>query len=95
MIDLPGAPVDVNFNELVAGDNPPIDVLGDRDGVATLVLYNTVRLHCVFGPTDESVDPSDGMPLPAADYVILGISKLTRFMTVEAQSLSAIYWYVL
>jgi hypothetical protein len=83
------------FDVFPPGNSDPIDVLGDRDGSATLVVCLADGGPCsfVFAPTDELVDAELSTPLDF--YNIVEASKHTRYMTVwTAAGGASLYWYV-
>jgi hypothetical protein len=95
VIELPGAPTDVSFQDLAFSNNGPYDVLGDRDGIATIVICATtaVQAQILFSATSDPIDATIGMPLD--DYTIVEISKPTRYMTIYADGADAlVYWYI-
>lgn len=95
MIELPRAPHDISYELFThAGSSDPIDVLGDRDGSAVLVIchFDGGPMHVLFSGTDEPVDAEDSMPLDF--YTVIEISSATRFMTLACRRPASAYWYV-
>jgi hypothetical protein len=96
MIELPSAPTDVTVEELDFSNSDPIDVLGDRDGTATLVLGivdDSAVVQILFSATVAPINASESIPIGA--YTVLTISKATRYMTLFANGADAsVAWYV-
>jgi len=94
MIYLPAPPQGAT-REIVVGNSDPIDVLGDRDGLATLTVFHydpTDHVRFVFSATDELVDADEAPLIPP--YAIVSISKQTRFMTLWTPFETVVHWYV-
>jgi hypothetical protein len=96
MIELPSPPTDVTVEELAFSNSSPIDVLGDRDGTATLVLgivNDSATVQVLFSAVNEAINASVSIPIGA--YTVLTISKATRYMTLFANGADAsVAWYV-
>jgi len=98
MIELPGAPVDVTFQDLAFSNNGPYDVLGTRDGRATLVICVIITIpggsvQALFSAADDPIDATVGIPLDF--YNVFEVSSAARYMTLFADGADTVaYWYV-